>query len=155
MSIMPLRDKENLFAIPMKKNHLGDVAVIERLCFSEPWSENSLELLLGDGGVGFVVEVDRRAVAYGGMVTVLDEGQITNIAVHPDYRRSGYGRAVVLALTEYAAKKGITSISLEVRESNIAAIALYESLGWKRCGIRKNFYKFPTEAAIVMVRTEI
>ena len=84
-------------------------------------------------------------------MTVLDEGQITNIAVSPEHRRRGFGEAVTRALLDYAAERGIVSVSLEVRESNAAAIALYEKLGFERRGVRKGFYRAPTEAAIVMV----
>ena len=127
------------------------VAEIEQLCFSEPWSENALQLLLQGKNAGFVAEIDGFVAAYGGMLTVLDEGQITNVAVDPMYRRKGFGREIVCALIEYAEKNGIVSISLEVRESNEAAIALYESFGFCRRGLRKNFYREPTETAIVMV----
>lgn len=141
----------NNFVCRLEKKHIEGVARLERLCFSEPWSEKSLELLLSAGAVGFAVEKDGCVAAYGGMLTVLDEGQITNIAVDPDLRRLGLGREVVRALIGYARENGIVSISLEVRESNAAAIALYESLGFCRCGLRKNFYRDPIEAAIVMV----
>ena len=135
----------------MGECHIGGVAHIEKLCFGEPWSEESLKLLLGGGGVAFVAIDNERVVAYGGMVTVLDEGQITNIAVLPEYRRAGYGRAVVSALLDYGRNNGISTVSLEVRSSNFAAKALYEAMGWEECGVRKNFYRFPTEDAIVMV----
>ena len=93
-----------------------------------------------------------RVLAYGGMLTVLDEGQITNIATHPDHRRRGLGEAVVRALIEYGEQNGINFISLEVRESNHGAIALYEKLGFVKAGIRKNFYSAPCENGIVMIR---
>ena len=108
-------------------------------------------MLLANGAVGFAVEVNGEVAAYGGMLTVLDEGQITNVAVDPIHRRKGYGRKIVSALLDYAEKNGIVSVSLEVRESNEAAIALYESFGFCRRGLRKNFYRDPTESAIVMV----
>lgn len=143
-----LMDKK---AVIFEKKHIAGAARLEKLCFSEPWSEKSLEMLLFSGAVGFVVEVDGTVAAYGGMLTVLDEGQVTNVAVDPIYRRRGFGREIVRAFIDYAAENGIVSISLEVRESNQAAIALYESFGFSRCGLRKNFYRDPTESAIVMV----
>lgn len=130
---------------------LDEVAELERLCFAEPWSAESLALLTREGGIAFVAVEEGRAVAYGGMLTVLDEGQITNIATHPAYRRRGLGRGVTEALLAYAGENGIVSVSLEVRESNAAAIALYTALGFVECGKRANFYRRPTEAALVMV----
>lgn len=138
-------------AVLFEKRHVAGAAYLEKLCFSEPWSEKSLEMLLSNGAVGFAVEVNGEVAAYGGMLTVLDEGQITNVAVDPIQRRKGYGREIVSALLDYAEKNGIISVSLEVRESNEAAIALYESFGFCRRGLRKNFYRDPTESAIVMV----
>ncbi len=130
--------------------HLGDIAEIERLCFAFPWSEQSLGLLLTDRAVGFAVTDGGRAVAYGGMVCVLDEGQITNVATHPDFRRRGYARDVMTALISYAESAGISVLTLEVRESNAAAIRLYEELGFYRVGERRDFYRQPVETAILM-----
>ena len=131
--------------------HLGEVAELEKACFADPWSEKALELLISDGAYGVVCLVDGRVVAYGGILWAPDEGQITNIATHPDFRRMGYGRAIVESLIKYAKNNNLDSISLEVRESNRAAIELYSSLGFKIEGKRKDFYKKPTEAALVMV----
>lgn len=132
------------------KEDLSGIAVLEELCFSEPWSEKSLGLLCEGDNFGVVICSEGRAVAYGGMTCVLDEGSITNIATHPDCRRQGYGRRVVSALIEEAEKRGISEIFLEVRVSNSAAIALYVSEGFTACGVRKNFYRHPTEDAIQM-----
>ena len=134
----------------MEQRHIDDVEEIESLCFSSPWSGESLGMLLREGGVGFVAVEDGRVVAYAGMLTVLDEGQITNIATHPDYRRRGYALAVTRALTEYARERGLSSVYLEVRASNVAAISLYESCGFCGIGVRKNFYSRPTEDAQLM-----
>ena len=133
--------------------HLGGIAELEELCFSLPWSEKALELLLEGSNVGFVaLDKNKRVVAYGGMLCVLDEGQITNIATHPELRRKGLGEKVTSALVEYGSQNGLNVISLEVRESNAAAISLYEKLGFLAVGKRKNFYSSPTENAIVMLR---
>ena len=134
----------------IEERHLASVAEIERLCFSSPWSEESLALLTREGAVGIAAMCDGRVAAYGGMLCVLDEGQITNVATHPDHRRQGLAGEVVNALISYARERGIAFITLEVRESNAGAIALYEGLGFYRVGIRKNFYKKPCEAAILM-----
>ena len=147
-ALIALMDKRT---VRFEKRHIAGAARLEKLCFSEPWSKKSLELLLSTGAVGFAVEDNGDVVAYGGMLTVLDEGQVTNVAVDPSCRRKGFGREIVKALIGFAIENGIASVSLEVRESNEAAIALYESLGFCQRGIRKNFYRNPTEAAIVMV----
>ncbi len=137
--------------------HLTDgdisaVADIERLCFDEPWSENALGLLLKEKNAGFVAIIDGCVAAYGGLITVLDEGQITNIATHPSYRRLGLARQIMNAIDEYSAKNGIVYLSLEVREQNQAARALYSSCGWHEAGIRKNFYSKPLDNAVIMIK---
>ena len=133
---------------------LGGAHELEKLCFSSPWSESALSILCGESGVGFaaVESESGRVLAYGGMLTVLDEGQITNIATHPDARRRGLGRAVVGALLEYGIENGVNMFSLEVRESNVGAIALYESFEFECVGVRKNFYSAPCENGIVMTK---
>ena len=130
--------------------HVFDVVKIEALCFSEPWSENAFSILLGDGAFGMVALLDGVVVAYGGMLFVLDEGQITNIATHPEYRREGLGRMIVEALEREAKILGLSELFLEVREQNVAARKLYLSCGWEEIGLRKNFYSKPTDNAVLM-----
>ena len=133
--------------------HLPAVAALEQLCFAEPWSETGLSLLCREGGLGVVLPPEDScdtARAYGGMTVVLDEGSITNIAVRPDCRRQGLGRAVVSALLSEAQSRGVCTVYLEVRVSNEAAIALYRALGFSIVGTRKNYYKLPTEDAHIM-----
>jgi ribosomal-protein-alanine N-acetyltransferase len=137
----------------MSREHLCEVAQIENLCFSDPWSVESLELMLGDQATGLVAIEDGKLLGYVGMICVLDEGQIINVATHPDSRRRGVGRALMSAIEQLAKDRGIVFLSLEVRESNIAARSLYSSLGWVECGIRKNFYSKPTENACVMTKS--
>jgi ribosomal-protein-alanine N-acetyltransferase len=137
----------------MSREHLCEVAQIENLCFSDPWSVESLELMLGDQATGLVAIEDGKLLGYVGMICVLDEGQIVNVATHPDSRRRGVGRALMSAIEQLAKDRGIVFLSLEVRESNIAARSLYSSLGWVECGIRKNFYSKPTENACVMTKS--
>lgn len=144
--------KKRIYPERLTEKSLDGVAELERLCFSQPWSKSSLELLTKEGiGVGMVCSKDGTVCAYGGMMVAVDEGQITNIATHPDYRRQGYGRAIVEALIKYARMNGLDSVSLEVRESNKAAIDLYMKLGFKVEGKRKDFYTKPTESALIMI----
>lgn len=131
--------------------HLQGAAAVEAACFAQPWSANSLELLTKDGiGVGFACMDGDRVVAYGGMICAVDEGQITNIAVLPDYRRRGMGDAIVRALLRYAKDEKLDTVTLEVRASNAAAIALYRRNGFSEAGRRKAFYTKPTEDAMIM-----
>ena len=137
--------------IQMTEEHLGAVAELERLCFGEPWSENALRLLLGDMAIGFVCLEETRVAAYGGMLFAPDEGQVTNVAVHPDYRRRGMGAEIVAAFVAEAKARDLEQISLEVRVSNAAAIGLYERFGFAVAGVRKRFYRNPSEDAAVML----
>ena len=136
----------------LKSEDIPFIAKIEELCFSEPWSEKALQILLQGKNAGFVAEIDGFVAAYGGMLTVLDEGQITNIATHPDYRRRGLAKAIMNAIDIFATENGIVYLSLEVREKNAAARSLYASCGWCEVGIRKNFYSKPCDNAVVMIK---
>ncbi len=137
----------------MSREHLSAVAEIEQISFSDPWSVESLELMLGEQAMGLVALEDGRLLGYVGMMCVLDEGQIINVATHPDSRRRGVGRALMSAIEQSAKERGIVFLSLEVRESNFAARSLYSLLGLEECGIRKNFYSKPTENACIMTKS--
>ena len=152
--------KPKLHPVRMQKTpaHLNGAAELEKLCFSSPWSATSLELLTNDGiGVGYVLTAptapgaEPAVAAYGGMLITVDEGQITNVAVHPDHRRKGFGAAIVRTLLRHAKDERLESVSLEVRASNTAAIELYKRAGFVEAGRRKGFYNKPTEDALVMV----
>lgn len=130
--------------------HLSAVAELEALCFADPWSEKALELLLTDGAYGAVCLQDGRVMAYGGVLWAPDEGQITNIATHPDARRCGMGAAILEHLIAEATLRGCEQLSLEARVSNTPAIALYERYGFLKMGLRRGFYKHPVEDAHVM-----
>lgn len=133
------------------ESDLAQVAEIERLCFGEPWSEKSLELLLRDANFGLVALCDGRVAAYVGVISVAPEGEITNVATHPDFRRRGLASALLEALKKEASERGIESIFLEVRRSNTAARELYQKQGFEVIGERKGFYSNPKEDAILMV----
>ena len=134
----------------LSQDDLAGAAALETLCFAEPWSATSLTLLLGDTAVGCVACEGDFVAAYGGMLTVAGEGQILNVAVHPECRRRGYARAVVEWLVGYARQNALSEITLEVRRSNAAAIALYEGLGFSVVGERRRFYRHPVEDALLM-----
>ena len=128
----------------------ANVAIIEEQCFAEPWSASSLLMLTQANAFGIVCKIDGTLAAYGGMICVLDEGQITNIATLPDFRRRGLAKKVLLAMLDEARERKLSFVTLEVRESNAAAIALYEQFGFVKLGKRPNFYRKPTEAAVIM-----
>ncbi len=138
--------------IRMTEEHLSEIAALETEVFSEPWSENALRLLLTQDAVGYVCVENGRILGYGGMLYAPGEGQITNIAVLPEARRRGVARKLLAALTADAAEHGAEQISLEVRASNEAAIALYEADGYTVAGRRRHFYRRPNEDALVMIR---
>ena len=126
---------------------------LEELCFSHPISEGNLKMLLPGGiGRGFIIVDEEReaAAAYGGIITAADEGQILNIATHPDHRRRGYGRMIMDAIVGYSKEIGLAFITLEVRESNIPAISLYESMGFYKVGRLKGYYNTPKEDGIIL-----
>ncbi len=129
---------------------LPSLAALERAVFPHPWSERALELLCGETAFGFAAMSGPHVAAYAGMLTVLDEGQITNVATHPDHRRCGYAEAALAALLAEARARDLAFVTLEVRESNVAAIRLYEKFGFETVGKRPRFYTRPTEAALLM-----
>lgn len=135
--------------VPMVEHHLAALAEIEKACFHAPWSQAMLREELGKG-IFLVAERDGQAVGYVGCQTVLDEGYITNVAVSPDCRRQGIGRALITELVARARAQALAFVTLEVRASNASALALYEGAGFERVGVRKNFYTAPTEDAVLM-----
>jgi ribosomal-protein-alanine acetyltransferase len=131
--------------------HLAAIAQLEREAFVHPWSEEALALLCTDAAFAYVILDGERAVSYGGMMCVAGEGQITNIATAPDCRNQGLGADIMAALLGKAREMGLSPVSLEVRESNAPAIALYEKFGFTVAGKRPRFYTNPTETALVML----
>ena len=123
-------------------------AELEKLCFSEPWSEKAI---LEEAERGFFVAAyaDGVFAGYAGMLCVLDERDVCNIATVPAFRGMGVGKALTQALIESAKETGASVIMLEVRKSNAAAISLYEKLGFTLVGERKNFYTLPREDALL------
>ena len=135
-----------------EKKHVAAVAELERICFSSPISEKNLEtILVGGIGKGFVCLDDTdKVVAYGGVMIAADEAQILNIATNPDFRGRGLGKAIVSAILDCSKTAGAAVVSLEVRESNLAAIKLYKSFDFYEVGRIKKYYKAPEEDALIM-----
>lgn len=136
--------------VPMEERHLPGAAAIEEACFSLPWSIDAFrEELRNPGAVYAAAESGGRVVGYGGMRGAAGEFYIDNIAVAPERRRKGTGRALMDYLIAAAKGAGGEFISLEVRPSNAPAIALYESLGFKKAGLRRDFYQKPREDGLI------
>jgi len=127
-----------------------DAAALEAECFSVPWSREMLDAaVIRSDMVFFYASVDGIFAGYIGMLCVLDEGQICNIAVFPAFRRMGVGGALLDALKREAKCRCLSVLMLEVRASNTAAQALYEKNGFERVGMRRAFYKNPREDAFL------
>lgn len=137
--------------VPMQTRHIAALAELETRCFSDPWPaaafaselENPLSLWL-------VAECSGAVAGYVGSQIVPDEADMMNLAVSPEFRRQGLGRALTLALFDALRERGVVSLTLEVRDSNTAAITLYESLGFCQIGLRKKYYFHPTEDARIL-----
>ena len=150
-----MSEKMRIQITPMTAEHLDEVAELERLCFSDPWSRNLLAESLKNDLSAYLValDADGRVVGYAGLTVVLDEGSIDNIAVRPDCRRRGVAAQLLDVFINFARGAGLAFLTLEVRASNYAAIALYGSRGFREAGRRKNYYERPQEDALIMTRT--
>ena len=141
--------------IPLAHEHLGQAAEIERLCFSDPWSEKMLaEHLANPCSLTLAAVGDTgRLLGYVGLLAVVDEGYITNVAVRPGWRRQGGGGGLRGGLEAQGKERELAFLTLEVRQSNAPARALYEKLGYLQAGLRRNYYENPREDAVIMTKT--
>lgn len=135
----------------MENKDIPYVVDLEKECFSMPWSEESIAKETENKDSLFCVcEADEKVIGYAGMYYVYPEGDITNVAITKDYRGHGYAKKLLKYMFEKASEAGVSEFTLEVRVSNLAAIRLYESLGFENAGIRKKFYDNPKEDAYIM-----
>ena len=135
----------------MKPSHVAQIAQLEKICFSDPWSERSIASELDNQLAFWLVATEGETVAgYIGSQTVIDETDMMNVAVHPDFRRKGIAEALVNGLVEHLKTMGSHCLTLEVRASNAPAIALYEKLGFAEIGRRRNYYRNPREDALIL-----
>ena len=135
----------------MTEDHVPQIAEMEKLCFSDPWSEKSIASELNNELAFWLTAMEGEQVAgYIGSQTVMDESDMMNVAVHPDFRRKGIAEALVNALVEALKSKGSRCLTLEVRASNVPAITLYGKLGFSEIGRRKNYYRNPREDALIL-----
>jgi len=128
---------------------------LDRICFDLPWSEVSFfEEITRNGIARYVVaEVAGEIAGYAGIWLIHEEGHITNIAVHPDFRRQGIAKALISELFAMSEGCGVKTYTLEVRASSESAISLYKNMGFKKCGVRKKYYENNSEDAIIMWKT--
>jgi ribosomal-protein-alanine N-acetyltransferase len=137
--------------VEMNEAHVASIAEIEKLCFCDPWSENSIATELTSRLSYWLVAVENgEVVGYVGSQSVLGESDMMNVAVHPDHRRKGIAEALVQALSDGLKQRGNVCLTLEVRASNDPAIALYEKLGFAQVGLRRNYYRNPKEDALIL-----
>ena len=135
----------------MTAAHLNGVCALENACFAHPWSHDSLAREVDNPqSLFFVAEDNGTVLGYLGMSMVLDEGYIYNIAVDHAHRRQGVGSALLQTLVTHCKKHNFAFVTLEVRESNAPARALYSRFGFIKVGERKNYYTNPTENAVLM-----
>ena len=143
--------ENNLIIRPMTKNDIDGVYEVEENCFVDTWSKDAFNKeLKNDLARYLVAEIDNKIVGYVGIWFVVDEGHITNVAVHSDYRGRKSGDRLVSELVELCKKADLSAMTLEVRASNTVAQNLYRKYGFKMGGIRKEYYSDNKEDAIIM-----
>ena len=146
------QEEKGLLCIRKLEAHdLDWVAPIEAETFTEPWSRESfLSSLNSQDTIYLAAFLDGRGAGYCGFLRSFEEADITNVAVTKEFRGRGVGRRMLEALMEEGRRQGICRFTLEVRAGNLGAIHLYQKLGFEPVGVRKNFYRFPAEDALIM-----
>jgi ribosomal-protein-alanine N-acetyltransferase len=135
----------------MDETHISAIAEIEKLCFSDPWSENSIAGELSSRLSHWLVALeDGKLLGYIGSQSVLGESDMMNVAVHPDHRRRGIAQMLIGQLMQDLKQRDNLHLSLEVRATNAPAITLYEKLGFETVGRRPNYYRHPKEDALIL-----
>ena len=135
----------------MNESHVAEVAALEAMCFSEPWSEKSVASELTNPLSLWLVALEgENVIGYVGSQTVMGWSDMMNVAVHPDHRRLGVGKALIEELIRQLREQGSENLTLEVRTSNENAKALYAGLDFMEVGRRKNYYHNPKEDALIL-----
>ena len=145
----------NIRIVPMTADHLDALEQLERTCFSRPWSRKMLAEELDNQCAAFLVAVEpetEQPVGYAGLLVVADEGYITNVAVDPSRRRQGVAQQLLQVFDSFARGSRLAFLTLEVRPSNAAAVALYEGFGFRQVGRRRNYYDLPKEDALILTK---
>lgn len=137
--------------VSMHEEHIPQIVALEKLCFSDPWSENALKSEMSNQLAHWLVATDGDVVAgYIGAQSVMDMADVMNVAVDPRYRRQGIAECLINELISMLCHKGVNALLLEVRVSNLPAISLYEKLGFCQVGRRPNYYFKPKEDALIL-----
>ncbi len=137
----------------MTEDDLEEVARLEKLCFSDPWSKRSFQGELKHRfSIPLVVKSGTRVIGYTCLWHIDDQMEIANFTISPEFRRKGIGKIMMERVLLEARKRGCFSVMLSVRESNVAALNLYAKAGFVEVERRKNYYRLPTEDAIIMFR---
>ena len=150
-----MEKKTNIRIVPMNADHLEEIERLERICFSRPWNRRMLAEELENQCAAFLVAVDGdtgTVLGYAGLLVVADEGYITNVAVFPEHRRCGIAAKILEVYLNFAKANQLAFVTLEVRPTNAAAIALYQRYGFEEVGRRKNYYDLPKEDALILTR---
>ena len=145
----------NINIVPMTADHLDALEQLERTCFSRPWSRKMLAEELDNECAAFLVAEDAatgEAGGYAGLLVAADEGYITNVAVDPSRRRQGVAAQLLRVFDDFARANRLAFLTLEVRPSNTAAIALYQGFGFREEGRRRNYYDLPKEDALILTK---
>ena len=146
----------NIRIVPMTADHLDALEQLERTCFSRPWSRKMLAEELDNQCAAFLVAEDAatgQVIGYAGLLVAADEGYITNVAVFPEQRRRGIAGQLLQVFLNFAEANHLAFLTLEVRPSNTAAIALYQGFDFQEAGRRRNYYDLPKEDALILTRT--
>lgn len=156
---MGMQDKKynkQVQIVPLTKELVPQVAAIEAMCFSEPWSEQAYLEACEKEEYLYIAAVgdDGHVVGMCGLIIGPFEAEVMNVAVHPDYRGQGIAQQMMTALLKAGSARGVTEYTLEVRTGNAGAIHVYESHGFVGEGVRPGFYRKPVEDALIMWKRE-
>jgi|YelNatPaOPRAMG01_1025707.scaffolds.fasta_scaffold00004_72 ribosomal-protein-alanine N-acetyltransferase len=153
--VIEKESKEKFIIRRMEERDLPAVLAIEKLSFPNPWHESTFRGEIQNRSISYpwviVHEPGSQVVGYVIFWKIGEEVQVNNIAIHPDFRRRGLGEALLRKVISWVKQQGAQYITLEVRQSNLAAQALYFKLGFKPVGIRRFYYSNPVEDALVMM----
>lgn len=137
----------------MDIDDINQVLEVSSLSLKESWSKDSFLNEISNPLAKYIIaKIENRIVGFAGVWVIVDEGHITNIAVHPEFRGQGIGEKLVLSLINHSSSWSIKALTLEVRDSNIIAQNLYEKFSFVEEGRRKNYYSDNNEDAIIMWR---
>lgn len=142
---------ENIIVRPMTSEDIDGVFEVEKNCFEDYWSKQSFRDELKNKNARYLIaETDGKIVGYIGIWLIIDEGHITNVAVHSDFRGRKIGNELMKEMVNLCRENGIVAMTLEVRASNTVAQNLYKKYGFKMAGIRKEYYSDNKEDAVIM-----